>query len=242
MHVLDADRHRGWRPARMWDAVLALGAVDAFCVLGAGRRAPSSQGKSEVSRRAYWRAPRRERKRSHSTPPSRDYGGVETTVSWRTAACQLPGVIEELRWPHGGHGDCASARAGHGVQRGRRAGDPGCHQRRLRQLQGTSGERRPETGDRSRKQKRLTPKGSKADNLAFCWLHHPLGQWRRWRRRRRSSLAAAATASAATALMTPTAAPLLPLRCRTARPFARRAQRHGNGRLRVRILRSCTSA
>ena len=30
-----------------------------------------------VGRRARWRAPRRERKRSHSTPPSRDDGGVE---------------------------------------------------------------------------------------------------------------------------------------------------------------------
>jgi hypothetical protein len=41
------------------------------------------------------------------------------TVSWRTAACQPPGVIQELRWPHGGHGDCASARAGYayGVRR-----------------------------------------------------------------------------------------------------------------------------
>jgi len=26
-------------------------------------------------------------------------------------------VIEVLRWPHGGHGDCASARAGYGVRR-----------------------------------------------------------------------------------------------------------------------------
>ena len=73
--VLDADRHRGRRPARMWDAVLALGAVDAFCVRSAG--CVVAEGESEVSRRAYWRAPRRERKRSHSTPPSRDYGGVE---------------------------------------------------------------------------------------------------------------------------------------------------------------------
>ena len=59
----------------MWDAVLALGAVDAFCVRSAG--CVVAEGESEVSRRAYWRAPRRERKRSHSTPPSRDYGGVE---------------------------------------------------------------------------------------------------------------------------------------------------------------------
>jgi hypothetical protein len=73
--VLDADRHRGRRPAHMWDAVFALGAVDAFCVLGAG--CVVAEGESEVSRRAYWRAPRRERKRSHSTPPSRDDGGVE---------------------------------------------------------------------------------------------------------------------------------------------------------------------
>jgi hypothetical protein len=73
--VLDADRHRGRRPAHMWDAVFALGAVDAFCVLGSGCGA--AEGESEVSRRAYWRAPRRERKRSHSTPPLRDDGGVE---------------------------------------------------------------------------------------------------------------------------------------------------------------------
>jgi len=51
--------------------------------------------------------------------PSRD-DGVTTaasreTVSCRTAACQPPGVIQELRWPHGGHGDCASARAGYGA-------------------------------------------------------------------------------------------------------------------------------
>jgi hypothetical protein len=31
-------------------------------------------------------------------------------------------VIEELRWPHGGHGDCASARAGYGVRRWPAAG------------------------------------------------------------------------------------------------------------------------
>jgi hypothetical protein len=45
-------------------------------------------------------------------------------VSWRTAACQPPGVIQELRWPHGGHGDCASARAGYGVRRWARAPRP----------------------------------------------------------------------------------------------------------------------
>ena len=39
----------------MWDAVLALGAVDAFCVLGAGRVV--AEGESKVSRRAYWRPP-----------------------------------------------------------------------------------------------------------------------------------------------------------------------------------------
>ena len=77
--VLDADRHRGRRPARMWDTVLALGAVDAFCVLGAGRVV--AEGESKVSRRAYWRAPRRERKRSHSMPPSCDDGGVERRQS-----------------------------------------------------------------------------------------------------------------------------------------------------------------
>ena len=35
--VLSADRHRGPRPARIWASFLAVGAVDAFCVLGAGR-------------------------------------------------------------------------------------------------------------------------------------------------------------------------------------------------------------
>jgi len=60
-------------------------------------------------------------------PPSRDDGVITTaasreTVSCRTAACQPPGVIQELRWPHGGHGDCASARAGYGVRRWPAAG------------------------------------------------------------------------------------------------------------------------
>ena len=32
---------------------------------------------STVGRRARWRAPRRERKRNHSTPPSLDDDGVE---------------------------------------------------------------------------------------------------------------------------------------------------------------------
>ena len=51
----------------MWDTVLALGAVDAFCVLGAGRVV--AEGESKVSRRAYWRPPRRERK-TEGTPLS----------------------------------------------------------------------------------------------------------------------------------------------------------------------------
>jgi hypothetical protein len=76
--VLDADRHRGRRPARMWDTVLALGAVDAFC----SARAASSQRASRRCRDAPIGAPpRRERKRSHSMPPSRDDGGVERRQS-----------------------------------------------------------------------------------------------------------------------------------------------------------------
>ena len=117
--VLGAGRHRGGdRHARA--AVRAVGAVDAVCVLGAGAAivaegvggvetsvgAPPEGNAKEVSRR---RRRRRRRRR-------------ETTVSWRTAACQPPGVIEELRWPHGGHGDCASARAGYGVRRWPAAG------------------------------------------------------------------------------------------------------------------------
>ena len=58
------------------------------------------------------------RRRRVTTAASRE------TVSWRTAACQPPGVIQELRWPHGGHGDCASARAGYGVRRWARAPRP----------------------------------------------------------------------------------------------------------------------
>ena len=44
--VLSADRHQGPRPARIWASFLAVGAVDAVCVLGAGP--PSSQRESEV--------------------------------------------------------------------------------------------------------------------------------------------------------------------------------------------------
>jgi len=118
--VLGAGRHRGGdRHARA--AVRAVGAVDAVCVLGGAGAAIVAEGvgvvetsvgappegnAKEVSRR---RRRRRRRRR-------------ETTVSWRTAACQPPGVIEELRWPHGGHGDCASARAGYGVRRWPAAG------------------------------------------------------------------------------------------------------------------------
>ena len=79
-------------------------------------------------------------------------------MSWRTAACQPPGVIEELRWPHGGHGDCASARAGHGVQRGRRAGGPGIIPSSAVisaactsfEAPAENGDRRPETGAESK--------------------------------------------------------------------------------------------
>jgi hypothetical protein len=38
---------------------------------------PPSPPPPVVGRRARWRAPRRERKRSHSTPTSRDDDGVE---------------------------------------------------------------------------------------------------------------------------------------------------------------------
>jgi hypothetical protein len=54
---------------------------------------------------------------SPSIPRVGPLAASRETVSWRTAACQPPGVIQELRWLHGGHGDCASARAGYGVRR-----------------------------------------------------------------------------------------------------------------------------
>ena len=44
--------------------------------------------------------PERERKISHSTPPSRDERRRRvTTVSWRTAACQPPDLPRQLRMP-----------------------------------------------------------------------------------------------------------------------------------------------
>ena len=61
--VLSADRHRGPRPARRWASFLAVGAVDAFCVLGAGRR--RRRGLVGGVETRLLARPRRERKGRH---------------------------------------------------------------------------------------------------------------------------------------------------------------------------------
>jgi len=99
-----------WRRREARAAVGAVGAVDAVCALGAGA-AVVAEGVGGVETRPLAR-PRRERERSHSTPPSRDDGGVERRqCRGARQLCQPPGVIQEIRWPHGGHGDCASGSA-----------------------------------------------------------------------------------------------------------------------------------
>jgi hypothetical protein len=80
----------------------AVGAVDAVCALGAGAAPVVAEGVGGVETRPLAR-PRRERKISHSTPPSRDDGGVERRpVSWRTAA--LPAT-----WSDSGDTVCRTA-------------------------------------------------------------------------------------------------------------------------------------
>ena len=79
----------------------ARAAVGAVRILGAGGPGPPGRRRWKGSRSRcrdapVGGAPRRERKRSHSTPPSRDDGGVERRrCRARTAACQPPGVIQE---------------------------------------------------------------------------------------------------------------------------------------------------
>jgi hypothetical protein len=85
----------------MWDTVLALGAVDAFCVLGAGRVV--AEGESKVSRRAYWRPPEGNAKevtrcrRRVTTAASRD----DRVVAHGSlpAAWSDSGVTVAARWP-----------------------------------------------------------------------------------------------------------------------------------------------
>ena len=87
---------------RQRHALLAVGVRVAACGANAPYRAPGAAGGvvCTVDRRARWRAPRKGTQKSHSTvdarstPPSRgERRRRVTTVSWRTAACQPPGLV-----------------------------------------------------------------------------------------------------------------------------------------------------
>ena len=77
--------------------------------------AAAPKGKARAPRRRRSAQPQRYLKAKHARHGD---GALRSPRLMIFLLCvtSASGGIEVLRWPHGGHGDCASARAGYGVR------------------------------------------------------------------------------------------------------------------------------